>query len=91
MTWASGEIPATSLKIKNFSAMGSISLNEYQVNRSLAITEVNSSVANTDNGTTDSAKTEELNGQTTGNTTLGNLAISTEENLNLPPVVPVSN
>lgn len=91
MTWASGETPTTPLKIKNFSAMGNISLNDYHVNRSLAITEVNSSVVNTENGTTDSVKTNEPNGQTTGSTTLGNLAISTEENLNLPPVVPVSN
>ena len=91
MTWASGENPPIPIQIKNFSVMGYVSLNEFQVNRVVGTLERNSKGIPVDAAGATNSNTTESSGLTSGSTSLGNLAIKTEESLGLPPVVPVSN
>ncbi len=91
MTWASGENPPAPIQIKNFSAMGYVSLNEFQVNRTVGALVGNSKGVAVDAASSSNSSTTETSGSTSGSTSLGNLTIQTEESLDLPPVVPVSN
>ena len=91
MTWVSGESPASSLQIKNFSAMGDVSLNEFQVSRSVGNFEGSGPLPVGDPA---AAKGNNLNNsskETNGTTVLGNSAVQTEDPLRLPPITPVSN
>lgn len=91
MTWASGENPPAPIQIKNFSAMGYVSLNEFQVNRIIGTLEGNSKGVEAEVAGASNTSTAEISGSTSGSTSLGNLSIKTDERLDLPPVVPVSN
>ncbi|MES2308667.1 MAG: hypothetical protein V4507_07380 [Verrucomicrobiota bacterium] len=94
LTWVSSETPASPLKVRNLSFMGYISLNDYQVQRGF-VGGRNDLTASKENPVTNEEKNKEGRGETTGqtgtSTTLGNQIVKTADQLNLPPVTPVSN
>jgi hypothetical protein len=97
VSWASAETPSSPLKIKNISFMGYVSLNDYQVQRT-SLGTPNNPISPQESPQTNESQNKETGedpGQTAGQSgssiSLGNQTVKTEEQLNLPPVVPVSN